>query len=77
MSYVHGESIIRIALADDDLTLQDLLPPYIDSIENCKVVLKATTGKDLLDKLKRKMDIDLVILDTRMPELSSFDAAKE
>ena len=77
MSYVHGESIIRIALADDDLTLQDLLPAYIDSIENCKVVLQATNGKELLERLKRKPDVDLVIMDIRMPEINGYDAAKK
>jgi DNA-binding NarL/FixJ family response regulator len=76
MPYTHGKSIIRIAFADDDLTLQDLLPAYIDNLENCKVVIQAYNGKDLLEKLNRKPDIDLVIMDIKMPEMNGIEAAK-
>lgn len=77
MSYVHGESIIRIALADDDLTLQDLLPSYLDSLENCKVVMQVTNGRDLLEKLKHKPDIDLLLLNIKLPQVNGYEAARK
>lgn len=77
MSYVHGRSIIRIAIADDDETLQDLLPGYFSSIENCKVVIQAYNGRDLLEKLKQKPDTTLVLMDIRMPEMDGIEAAKK
>jgi two-component system response regulator NreC len=77
MPYVHGESIIRIAFADDDLTLYELLGDYFDRIENCKVLIRATNGKELLEKIKRKPEIDLVITDIRMPEMDGYELTKQ
>lgn len=77
MDYVHGNSIITIAFADDCELLQNLLIPYIDSIDKCKVVLQASNGRDLLEKLARTPDTYLVLMDIRMPEMDGIDAAKE
>ncbi len=76
MPYVHGKSIIKIALADDCLLIQDLLPGYIDTIENCKVVVQANNGRELLEKLRQKPDTNLVIMDIRMPEMDGIEAAR-
>ena len=76
MPYVHGKSIIKIALADDCLLIQDLLPGYIDTIENCKVVIQAINGKELLEKLRQKPNTNLVIMDIRMPEMDGIEAAR-
>lgn len=77
MDYVHGNSIITIAFADDCELLHDLLIPYIDSIDSCKVVIQAYNGKEILEKLVRKPETNLVLMDIRMPELDGIDAAKE
>ena len=76
MPYVHGKSIIKIALADDNLLIQDLLTHYIDTIENCKVVIQAYNGRELLEKLRQKPDTSLVIMDIQMPEMDGIEAAK-
>jgi|CXWL01.1.fsa_nt_gi DNA-binding NarL/FixJ family response regulator len=77
MPYVHGKSIIKIAFADDSLLIQDLLPGYIDTIENCKVVIQAYNGRELLEKLRQKPNTDLVIMDIQMPEMDGIEAAKK
>ncbi len=77
MDYVHGKSIIKIAFADDDELLQDLLPIYIDSIENCKVVIQAFNGRELLEKLVIKPDTTLVLMDIKMPEMDGIEATKK
>jgi DNA-binding NarL/FixJ family response regulator len=77
MEYVHGKSIIKIAFADDDELLQDLLTPYIDSIENCKVVIQAFNGRELLEKLALKPDTNLILLDIKMPLMDGIQAAKK
>ena len=77
MDYIHGNSIITIAFADDCEVLQDLLKPHLDSIDSCKVVIQAFNGKELLEKLARKPETHLVLLDIRMPEMDGIDAAKE
>jgi len=76
MDYVHGKSIIKIAFADDDELLQDLLSAYIDSFENCKVVIQALNGIELLEKLAQKPDTNLILLDMKMPEMDGIEAAK-
>jgi DNA-binding NarL/FixJ family response regulator len=77
MDYVHGRSVITIAFADDDELLQDLLTIYINSIENCKVVIQAYTGKELLEKLTQRPNTSLVLMDIKMPEMDGIEAAKE
>jgi two-component system, NarL family, invasion response regulator UvrY len=76
MPYVHGKSIIKIALADDSLLIQDLLPAHLDTIENCKVVIQAYNGRELLEKLGQKPNTNLVIMDIQMPEMDGIEAAK-
>ena len=76
MSYVHGKSIIKIALAEDNLLLQDLLVPYLDAIENCKVVIQAYNGRELIEKMRQKPNTDLVIMDMKMPEMDGIEAAR-
>jgi len=76
MSYVHGKSIIKIALAEDNLLIQDLLVPYLDAIENCKVVLQAYNGKELIEKMRQKPNTELVIMDMKMPEMDGIEAAR-
>jgi YesN/AraC family two-component response regulator len=76
MDYVHGQSIIKIALAEDSELLQDLLPGFIDGMENCKVVIQAYNGRELLEKLSTKPDTSLVIMDIKMPEIDGIEAAK-
>jgi two-component system, NarL family, invasion response regulator UvrY len=76
MPYTHGKSIIKIAYADADLTMQELLPPFIDSFENCKVIIQATSGLQLLEKLHRKPETNLIISDIVLPELDGIETTK-
>lgn len=77
MSYQHGKSIIKIAYADDNQLLQEIIPKIIDGFENCKVVMVAASGKELLAKLHNNSSVNLVLLDIKMPELDGVDAAKK
>src|SRR5690349_20778951 len=77
MQYQHGKSIIKIALADDSCLIQDLLPPHIDSIDNCKIVVQANNGRELLERLRQKPDTNMIIMDIQMPEMDGIDAAKK
>ena len=77
MDYVHGRSIIKIAIAEDNEMLQDLLPGFIDGMENCKVVIQAYNGRELLEKLSIKPDTSLILMDMKMPEMDGIEAAKK
>lgn len=75
MSYIHGKSIIKIAVTDDHEMFREAISAMIDRFENCKVVAQAATGSELLEKLQQKTNIDLVLLDIAMPEINGYDAA--
>jgi len=76
MPYLHSESVIRIAIADDHFSYLDILSAHINTIDNCKVIIRAGNGKELLEKIKRQPEVDLVITDIRMPEMNGYEAAK-
>lgn len=77
MPYQHGKSIIKIAFADNNQLLQEIIPKILDGFENCKVVMVAANGKELLAKLHNDSSVNLVLLDIKMPELDGVDTAKK
>jgi two-component system, NarL family, invasion response regulator UvrY len=77
MSYLHGNSIIKIAFAEDCHLIQDLLPAHLDTIEYCKVVIQAYNGRELIEKLQQKPNTNLIIMDIQMPEMDGIEAARQ
>ena len=75
MTYIHGKSIIKIALADDHVMFREAISAMIDGFENCKVVIQAANGRELIEKLEQKSNTDLVFLDVVMPEMDGYDTA--
>lgn len=71
-----ANSTIKIAMVDDHILLRDALATVIDQFENCKVILLAANGKELLDRLQPDNLPDLIMLDLNMPELDGFETAK-
>ena len=69
------KDLIRIAVADDDLSVLQLFCNHINTLEKCKVVLQAGNGAELLKTLKEKPDVDLVILDIMMPVMGGYETA--
>lgn len=77
MPYIHGKSIIKIAIAEDQEMIRQLLTGFVNSLEHCKVIIQAANGRDLLEKLDQRPGTDLVLLDINMPEMNGYDAAKQ
>ncbi len=75
MSDVHTNSPIRIAVVDDDISVRELVSNYINTLDNCKVMIQAGDGKELLDKLFVKPEINLLILDIRMDGMNGYETA--
>jgi two-component system, NarL family, invasion response regulator UvrY len=67
---------VKIAMVDDHILLRDALATVIDGFENCKVILLAAHGRELLEKLQPDNLPDLVILDLNMPELDGYETAR-
>ncbi len=76
MSYNHGKSIIKIALADDHEMFREAIASMIDGFDNCKVMIRAANGHELLEKLQLKPKAHLVLLDIAMPGMGGYETAK-
>jgi len=70
------EDSIRIAMVDDHILLRDALAGVINGFDNCKVILLAANGKELLEKMQQDYLPGLVILDLNMPEMDGYETAK-
>jgi len=67
---------INIAVADDDVSIRELLCNHIDNLKNCKTLFQANDGQELLDQLKANSTINLVILNIIMPGLGGYETAE-
>jgi len=65
---------LRILIADDESIIRLDLRKTLESMGH-RVVAEATDGRSAVE-LARKNELDLAILDIRMPEMDGLDAAK-
>jgi DNA-binding NarL/FixJ family response regulator len=66
---------IKIGLADDHVLLRDALATLIDGFGNCEVILLASNGEQLIEKIRAGQVPDVLILDLNMPKLSGWEVA--
>jgi two-component system, NarL family, invasion response regulator UvrY len=66
---------IKVALADDHVLLRHALSTLIDNSGTCKVILQASNGAELSEKLSKDNLPDVVILDMNMPEMDGRETA--
>jgi two-component system invasion response regulator UvrY len=66
----------RIALADDHILLRNALAALINGFENCKVIIEANNGLELIKSIQSGSIPDIVLLDLNMPELDGHETAK-
>jgi two-component system, NarL family, invasion response regulator UvrY len=69
-------STIQIAMVDDHILLRDALAGVINGFDDCRVVLLAANGKELLEKIQEGVRPNLIILDVNMPEMDGYETAK-
>lgn len=67
---------VKIALADDHKIVRDGIKTMLESQPDIDVVVEASNGNELLQKLARTQ-VDLVIMDISMPEKDGIKATKE
>ncbi len=68
--------IIKIAIADDYAIFRDGLKVGLKPDKNLHVVLEANDGLELMDGLE-KQDIDVILMDLKMPKMDGMEATME
>ena len=63
--------MLRIAITDDHTLFRKSLSLLVGSFENMEVVVEASNGKELLEKLE-SVAVDILLLDLQMPEMDGF-----
>ncbi len=67
---------IRIILADDSPTFREGIKSYLENTSGFEVVGQASNGRSLLSQIKEE-DVDLILLDIKMPEIDGIECTKE
>jgi two-component system, NarL family, invasion response regulator UvrY len=70
------KKMTTIALADDHVLLRNALASLLNEFQNCKVILQADSGKQLIEQIKRGIVPDIVLLDLNMPEFGGYETAE-
>ena len=64
-------------MADDHVLLRNALANLIDNFGDCKVIIQADNGKDLIKKLQKDHLPDIIWLDVNMPEMEGYETARQ
>jgi two-component system, response regulator YesN len=64
----------QILIVDDDTAL---LERYVESLADAYRIVTAQTGRLAIERVKRRSDIDLVVIEYRLPDMSGIDVMKE
>ncbi len=66
---------LKILIAEDDETSMIFLATFIKMFS--KEILYARTGEEAVEICKNNTDIDLVLMDIKMPNMNGYDATKQ
>nr|WP_294905876.1 response regulator transcription factor [uncultured Lacibacter sp.] len=65
-------SIIKIAIADDHAMVREALGALMNTWDDCKVILQAGNGEELLEQLSHSHLPDIAIIDINMPVMNGY-----
>ncbi len=68
--------MVRIVIVDDNVFLQKAVAEKLSFFEDLTLKFTALNGIDLLDKLAKNKNIDLILMDIEMPECNGIEATK-
>jgi signal transduction histidine kinase len=66
---------LKILVAEDDEVSEMVIDSYIKMFS--KEVIKARTGLEAVDACRNHPDIDLILMDIRMPEMNGYEATQQ
>ncbi|HPW97553.1 MAG TPA: response regulator transcription factor [Flavobacterium sp.] len=66
----------RIAIVDDNVFLQKAVAEKLSFFDDLTLKYTAINGNDLLAKLEKDKNLDLILMDIEMPECNGIEATK-
>ena len=68
--------MIKVAIVDDNVFLQKAIQDKLAFFEEIEVKFKACDGEDLLRKLEKNHNINLILMDIEMPKMNGIAATE-
>jgi len=66
---------LKVLIAEDDMVSEKLISRRINSF--CKEIIKAVTGLEAVEICRNNPDIDLILMDIKMPVMDGFEATRQ
>ncbi|MCY7290655.1 MAG: response regulator transcription factor [Ferruginibacter sp.] len=76
MHISNNNGLITLAVADDHNLFREAICSQINSWDNCKVIVQAANGKQLLERLHSNNLPNVALIDINMPELNGYQTIK-
>lgn len=68
--------MIKIVIVDDNTFLQKAIQDKLIFFNEIEIKFKANHGQDLLEKLDKNHNIDLILMDIEMPKMNGIEATE-
>jgi PAS domain S-box-containing protein len=75
MDATEAPRMLKIVIAEDDLASERLISMAIR--QYAKEVVKVKTGAEAIELCRERPDIDLILMDIKMPGMNGYDAARQ
>jgi YesN/AraC family two-component response regulator len=69
--------MLKILLAEDHNIVRNGIRMLLEMDDNIHIVAEATNGFDVLDMLKKGIEVDLILTDINMPGIDGLTLLKE